>query len=45
LTDADVGRSILEVWLTTEFAGGRHARRLDKIAEMEARQSARESGR
>jgi ribose 5-phosphate isomerase B len=26
---------ILEIWLTTEFEGGRHARRLDKIAALE----------
>ncbi|MEW6624209.1 MAG: ribose 5-phosphate isomerase B [Bacillota bacterium] len=28
---------IAEVWLTTEFAGGRHARRVDKIAQIEKR--------
>ena len=26
---------ILQIWLKTEFEGGRHARRLDKIAEIE----------
>lgn len=26
---------IVEIWLKTEFEGGRHARRLDKIAELE----------
>ncbi len=26
-----LARSILEVWLTTPFAGGRHQRRVDKI--------------
>ena len=30
-----VVREILEVFLTTEFEGGRHQRRLDKIAAME----------
>jgi len=28
-------KSILEVWLNTKFAGGRHQRRLDKITEIE----------
>ncbi|MCF8240775.1 MAG: ribose 5-phosphate isomerase B [Melioribacteraceae bacterium] len=28
-------KSILDVWLSTAFAGGRHQRRLDKIAEIE----------
>lgn len=27
---------ILEIWLTTEFEGGRHGRRVQKIAELEA---------
>jgi ribose 5-phosphate isomerase B len=26
---------MVEIWLKTEFEGGRHARRVDKIAEME----------
>jgi ribose 5-phosphate isomerase B len=26
---------MIEIWLTTEFEGGRHARRLDKIAQFE----------
>jgi ribose 5-phosphate isomerase B len=30
-------KSILEVWLTTDFGGGRHQRRLDKIREIEIR--------
>ncbi len=30
-----LARAIVEVWLTTEFAGGRHARRVDKIKEIE----------
>ena len=29
---------IVEVWLKTEFEGGRHQRRVEKIAEIEARQ-------
>lgn len=28
---------MVEIWLTTEFEGGRHQRRLDKIAEYERR--------
>jgi ribose 5-phosphate isomerase RpiB len=39
-----MGQAILKVWLDTEFAGGRHARRVDKISEMDARRSAREAG-
>ena len=27
---------IVEVWIGTEFEGGRHARRLDKISEIES---------
>ena len=45
MTDAEMGRAILKVWLETDFAGGRHARRVNKITEMEARRSGRESGR
>lgn len=30
-------KSILEVWLTTNFGGGRHQRRLDKINDIERR--------
>lgn len=29
---------ILDIWLNTEFEGGRHARRLEKIAEIEREQ-------
>jgi ribose 5-phosphate isomerase B len=28
-------RKIVEVWLSTEFSGGRHQRRINKIAEIE----------
>lgn len=28
---------MIEIWLTTEFEGGRHARRLDKIRDLENR--------
>jgi ribose 5-phosphate isomerase B len=32
----DVAEEIVEVWLTTPFNGGVHARRLEQIAELEA---------
>jgi ribose 5-phosphate isomerase B len=35
VTDKPVAQRILEVWLETPFAGGRHQRRLDKISELE----------
>jgi ribose 5-phosphate isomerase B len=31
----DLARSIARVWLTTEFRGGRHARRVQKIGDLE----------
>lgn len=36
LSDASVG-AIVKTWLETEFEGGRHARRVQKIAEYEQR--------
>lgn len=30
---------LIELWLTTEFEGGRHARRVDKLGEIEQRNS------
>ena len=30
-----LARMIVSTWLTTEFAGGRHGRRVDKISKME----------
>ena len=32
---------MVETWLTTEFEGGRHSRRVDKIVELENRRDAR----
>ena len=32
---------MLELWLATEFEGGRHARRIEKIADLERRVAAR----
>ena len=31
----DRARAIVKIWLQTEFQGGRHSRRLEKIAEIE----------
>ena len=45
LTDADMGRDILKVWLETDFTGGRHARRVNKIMELEGLRGFREGGR
>jgi ribose 5-phosphate isomerase B len=33
----ELGLKIVDIWLTTEFEGGRHARRLDKIRAVEER--------
>lgn len=35
----DLAKAIVKTWLSTPFEGGRHARRLDKIAEAEANAS------
>ena len=37
LMDKELGLEILRMWLRTEFAGGRHERRLGKIAQIERR--------
>ena len=37
LMGADMAADILQAWLQTEFAGGRHARRVEKIADIERR--------
>jgi ribose 5-phosphate isomerase B len=34
-TGPELAREILEIWIDTPFAGGRHQRRLDKITEVE----------
>ena len=36
---ADAAREIVRLWLETEFAGGRHQRRIDKIIALEKRGS------
>lgn len=35
VTGKDVAIEIVKVWLTSEFQGGRHQRRLEKIADIE----------
>jgi ribose 5-phosphate isomerase B len=35
LIGVNLAKQILRIWLSTEFGGGRHARRVDKIAEIE----------
>ena len=37
LTGAELALEIVEMWLRSEFQGGRHSRRLGKIAELEQR--------
>src|SRR3989337_34636 len=37
LMDGELGLEILQMWLSTEFAGGRPQRRLCKIAQIESR--------
>ena len=37
LMGTDMAADILQAWLQTEFAGGRHARRVEKIADIEVR--------
>ena len=39
LISAEDAREILAVWLSTQFAGGRHLRRVDKIRSIEERQA------
>jgi ribose 5-phosphate isomerase B len=33
----NLARQIVKTWLTTDFGGGRHTRRIDKIMEIERR--------
>ena len=35
-TDAETAWKLVSIWLETEYEGGRHDRRLDKIKELEA---------
>ena len=34
-TEPSLALQIIETWLSTPFAGGRHRRRIDKIAQVE----------
>jgi ribose 5-phosphate isomerase B len=43
LLGADMAADILQAWLETDFAGGRHARRVEKIADIERRHPERRS--
>ena len=35
LIGVNLAKQVLKTWLTTEFGGGRHVRRVDKIMEIE----------
>jgi len=35
ITGRDAAIEILETWLAADFAGGRHARRVEKIVELD----------
>ncbi len=35
VTESPLAEEILEIWLNTPFAGGRHQRRIDKITQVE----------
>ena len=39
MKDPEVVSEIVKVWIETEFQGGRHQKRLDKIKELEEEQS------
>jgi ribose 5-phosphate isomerase B len=45
LMGTDMAADILEAWLGTDFAGGRHARRVEKIADIETRHAGDRAGR
>lgn len=44
LTEVMIDR-VVDIWLKSEFAGGRHKRRNDKIAELEQEQIAKNTGK
>jgi len=41
---ADMATDILQAWLETDFAAGRHARRVEKIADIEVRHAGDRAG-
>jgi len=45
LMGADMASDILQAWLETDFAAGRHARRVAKIADVEVRHAGDRAGR
>ncbi|HEY7041239.1 MAG TPA: ribose 5-phosphate isomerase B [Methylomirabilota bacterium] len=44
LMGTDMAADILQAWLQTEFAAGRHARRVEKIADIEMRHAGDRAG-
>ena len=44
LMGADMAADILQAWLQTDFAAGRHARRVEKIADIEVRHAGDRAG-
>ena len=45
LMGPEMALDILRMWLATDFAGGRHRRRVDKIADLERRHAAHWQGK
>ena len=45
LMGPEMALDILRMWLATDFAGGRHRRRVDEIADLERRHAARRQGK
>ena len=43
VTASDLAQRIVDVWLKTPFLAGRHARRVDKITEIEKEEAATSS--
>ena len=43
-TDTHLAQQIIDAWLATPFAGGRHQRRLDKISQVETELGTRVAG-
>jgi ribose 5-phosphate isomerase B len=43
-TEPQLAQAIVDTWLSTEFAGGRHQRRVDKISQVEQDINGRSNG-
>ncbi|HKY08152.1 MAG TPA: ribose 5-phosphate isomerase B [Candidatus Binatia bacterium] len=43
-TDARLAQQIIDTWLATDFSGGRHQRRIDKITQVEKKLGSQVSG-